>query len=333
MNFIERQLQNAVNSIQKWSIMNGFTLSTSKTAAVHFFRKRNLHLDPEIKLDGHSIQLLNEIRFLGVVFDKKSTFLPHVISLRKKCERSLNILRVLSTTAWGADRPSMMRIYMAIILSKIDYGCVIYGSSRKTVLQRLDPVHHTALRICSGAFRTSPVKSLYVDSYEPSLSLRRQMLSLHFYFKIESLPHHPFHNYQLRPFLIRLQEKRKSSMPIFFTRMRTILSDLTLSYLNVSPHATNNFPPWKNDFCYLNPFEHFPKNQTTDTIYQKLYFEHRSHYRTFTPIFTDGSKTSTDTSLAVVFPDKILSFQLRQFCSIFTAEITAVQLALTNILN
>ncbi|GBN27805.1 RNA-directed DNA polymerase from mobile element jockey [Araneus ventricosus] len=334
MNFIERQLQNAVNSIQKWSIMNGFTLSTSKTAAVHFCRKRNLHLDPEIKLDGHSIPLLNEIRFLGVIFDKKLTFLPHVISLRKKCERSLNILRVLSTTAWGADQLSMMRIYRAIILSKIDYGCVIYGSSRKTVLQKLDPVHHTALRICSGAFRTSPVKSLYVDSYEPSLSLRRQMLSLHFYFKIESRPHHPFHNYRLRPFLIRLQEKRKSTTPIFFTRMRTTLSDLNLSYLNVSPHAMNNFPPWKNnDFNYLNPFKNFPKNQTTDTIYQKLYFEHRSHYRTFTPIFTDGSKTSTDTSLAVVFPDKILSFKLRQFCSIFTAEITAVQLALTNILN
>ncbi|GBN73106.1 hypothetical protein AVEN_189696-1 [Araneus ventricosus] len=163
MNFIERQLQNAVNSIQKWSLMNGFTFSTSKTAAVHFCRKRNLHIDPEIKLDGHSIPLLNEIRFLGVIFDTKLTFLPHVISLRKKCERSLNILRVLSTTAWGADRPSVLRIYRAIILSKIDYGCVIYGSSRKTVLQRLDPVHHTALRICSGAFRTSPVKSLYVD--------------------------------------------------------------------------------------------------------------------------------------------------------------------------
>ncbi|GBM97932.1 hypothetical protein AVEN_228358-1 [Araneus ventricosus] len=139
---------------------NGFTLSTSKTAAVHFCRNRNLHLDPEIKLHGHSIPLLNEIRFLGVIFDKKLNFLRHVIALREKCERSLNILRVSSTTAWGADRASMMRIYRAIILSKIDYGSVIYGSSRKTVLQRLDPVHHTALRICSGAFRTSPVKSL-----------------------------------------------------------------------------------------------------------------------------------------------------------------------------
>ncbi|GBM79463.1 hypothetical protein AVEN_151636-1 [Araneus ventricosus] len=103
--------------------MNGFTLSTSKTAAVHFCRKRNLQLDPKIKLYGHSIPLLNEIRFLGVIFDKKLTFLPHVIALRKKSERSLNTLRVLSTIAWGVDRPSMMRIYRAIILSKIDYGC------------------------------------------------------------------------------------------------------------------------------------------------------------------------------------------------------------------
>ncbi|GFW69753.1 RNase H domain-containing protein [Trichonephila clavipes] len=39
----------------------------------------------------------------------------------------------------------------------VNYGCVVYGSARASVLKRLDTVHHSALRICSGAFRTSPV--------------------------------------------------------------------------------------------------------------------------------------------------------------------------------
>ncbi|GBN39931.1 hypothetical protein AVEN_21766-1 [Araneus ventricosus] len=83
------------------------------------------------------------------------------MQLREKCEKSLNILKVLSTTAWGADSPSMLRIYKATILSKLDYGCQIYGSARKSILQKLDPIHHAALRLYSGAFRTSPVQSLY----------------------------------------------------------------------------------------------------------------------------------------------------------------------------
>ncbi|GBN69716.1 putative RNA-directed DNA polymerase from transposon BS [Araneus ventricosus] len=186
MNCIQRQLQTAINNISQWSDDNGFTISASKTAAVHFCRKRNLHLDPELKLNGVSIPFLKEIRFLGVVFDNKLSFLPHVMQLRKKCEKSLNILKVLSTTSWGADRPSMLRIYKATILSKLDYGCQIYGSARKSILQKLDPIHHAALRLCSGAFRTSPVQSLYVDCFEPALNYRRQMLSLHYYFRIKS---------------------------------------------------------------------------------------------------------------------------------------------------
>ncbi|GBN39005.1 hypothetical protein AVEN_14392-1, partial [Araneus ventricosus] len=106
------------------------------------------------------IPVVNEIRFLGVIFDRKLAFLPHILHLRKKCERSLNILKVLSRTFWGADRTSLLRIYQAVILSSIDYGCMVYGSARPTVLRRLDTIHHSALRICSGAFRTSPVESL-----------------------------------------------------------------------------------------------------------------------------------------------------------------------------
>ncbi|GBM79393.1 RNA-directed DNA polymerase from mobile element jockey [Araneus ventricosus] len=192
MNFIQRQLQIVINSITQWSNANGFTMSTSKTTAVHFCRKHNLHFDPELKLNGEMIPFQTEIRFLGVIFDKKLSFLPHVIQLRKKCEKSLNILKVLSTTAWGADKTSLLKIYKATTLSKLDYGCVIYGSARKSVLQKLDPVHHAALRLISGAFRTSPVKSLYVDCFEPSLKLRRQLLSLNYYFRIQSNVNHPF---------------------------------------------------------------------------------------------------------------------------------------------
>ncbi|CAN7995165.1 unnamed protein product [Ixodes pacificus] len=37
----------------------------------------------------------------------------------------------------------------------------------------LDPVHHLGLRLATGAFRTSPVLSLYVDTHQMSLEKRR----------------------------------------------------------------------------------------------------------------------------------------------------------------
>jgi len=39
----------------------------------------------------------------------------------------------------------------------LEYGCVVYGSARQSVLESLDRVQNAALRTCLGAYRTSPV--------------------------------------------------------------------------------------------------------------------------------------------------------------------------------
>ncbi|GFW21509.1 probable RNA-directed DNA polymerase from transposon X-element [Trichonephila clavipes] len=150
MRMIERQLQTAVNNILKWCDTNGHSISASKSCCVHFCRKRGIHPDPEIRIRDIQIPVVPDVRFLGVIFDRRLTFLPHILHLRKKCEKSLNLLKVLSNTSWGADRTSLLRVYQAIVLSRIDYGCVAYGSACNSTLQKLDPVHHMALRICSA---------------------------------------------------------------------------------------------------------------------------------------------------------------------------------------
>ncbi|GBM33667.1 hypothetical protein AVEN_203703-1 [Araneus ventricosus] len=122
MNLIERQLQKAVNKLAAWQNNNGHTISPEKSRCVHFCRERNLHLDPVIHIQNVAIPVVNDIRFLGVIIDRKLTFLLYILYLWKKCERYLNILKVLSKTSWGADRTSLLRIYQTLILSHIDYG-------------------------------------------------------------------------------------------------------------------------------------------------------------------------------------------------------------------
>ena len=72
----------------------------------------------------------------------------------------------------------MLRLYKSLVRSKLDYGCIVHRSARKSYLQNLDPVHNQGLRLCLGAFRTSPVESLYVEAHEPCLGARREKLSL-----------------------------------------------------------------------------------------------------------------------------------------------------------
>ncbi|KAG8177440.1 hypothetical protein JTE90_008624 [Oedothorax gibbosus] len=86
MSTVERQLQIAIRKITDWTNHNGFVISNQKTICLHFCRKRGLHSDPEITLNGVALPVRSEAKFLGVIFDRKLTFLPHIQHLRQKPE-------------------------------------------------------------------------------------------------------------------------------------------------------------------------------------------------------------------------------------------------------
>ena len=127
MRCIERQLLLAINRIIAWTNKNGFLFSNDKTRCVHFCRARGVHPDPKIFINRRLISVSETAKFFGVVFNKKIRFLPHILNLQTKCDKSLNILKVLSNAFWGADRVSLLKIYRAVICSKIHYACQVYG--------------------------------------------------------------------------------------------------------------------------------------------------------------------------------------------------------------
>lgn len=69
----------------------------------------------------------------------------------------------------GAERETLLMIYRAMIRSTLDYGCVVFGSASKSVLEKLDRLQAKALRICCGAFRTTPIPALLVEMGEAPL--------------------------------------------------------------------------------------------------------------------------------------------------------------------
>jgi len=79
-----------------------------------------------------------------------------------KYMKALNLLRVIANTSSGADQSTLLHLSRALIRSKLDHGCIVYGSARLSYLKMLDPIHNSALRLCLGAFRTSPTSSMSV---------------------------------------------------------------------------------------------------------------------------------------------------------------------------
>ncbi len=174
---MERVLQGCLNKIETWADNNGFRFSKSKTVCMHFCNKRTPHSDPSLKLYNTDIPVVEEAKFLGILFDSKLSFKAHIANLKKKCLKAMNLLRVVAHTDWGADSTTLLRLYRSLVRSKLDYGCIVYGSARKSYLETLDRVQNAALRICLGAFRTSPISSLHVEANELPLMFEEAKVS------------------------------------------------------------------------------------------------------------------------------------------------------------
>ena len=97
----------------------------------------------------------------------------------------------------------------------MDYGCLVYGSASKTALAKLDPVHNQGLHLSLGAFRSSPVESLYVEAHEPPLEIRREKLALQYILKLKANPENPAYDVVFNPKYQILYADKESATDAF----------------------------------------------------------------------------------------------------------------------
>ncbi|GFQ76046.1 probable RNA-directed DNA polymerase from transposon X-element [Trichonephila clavata] len=256
----------------------------------------------------------------------------HNLKIRRA--KALNILKVLANTRWGADRTSLLRLYRALIRSKLDYGSVVYRSACKSLLKILDPVHHQDLRLCLGAFRTSPVESLYAEAYEPPLDLRRKYLCLNYFMNIQSMKTNTAYSYLFNFSLYNFKSHRSSltySQPFHF-RIRDLIIDLNLNIGRIALCNISEMPPWKVIYPKVDfSLSCYSKACTPVSTYITLYLEHIELFSDYEPIFTDGSKSESHVGSAVVSLSTVITGALPISASIYTAELHALRIAIEHI--
>jgi hypothetical protein len=80
---------------------------------MHFCNILTPHPEPSLRLC--KIPLANETKFLGVVFDSKLTFKPHMGNLKKKYLQAMNLLCVVVHTGWGSDSTTLLRFSVLLL--------------------------------------------------------------------------------------------------------------------------------------------------------------------------------------------------------------------------
>ena len=175
---------------------------------------------------------------------KKLTFIPHIKKLKAKCQKALNLFRVVVHTDWGADRKVLLHLYRTVLRSKFDYGSIVYSSAREPYLKTLDTIHHQRIRLALGAFRTSPADSLLIEANEPSLNDRREKLSLQFALKLKSNRSNPTYNTVFRPNYFTYFQNKRNAIPTFGIRIAPTLNSAGIKVRNIQSNSILNIPPW-----------------------------------------------------------------------------------------
>ena len=101
---IERKMQQCIYKVLKWTMENGFKISSNKTKYMHFCQIHKMHNQPILRLNGSEIPINQQYKFLDITLDPKLSFIPHIKQLRIKCNQTIQLLGTIAHTDWGADK-------------------------------------------------------------------------------------------------------------------------------------------------------------------------------------------------------------------------------------
>lgn len=321
-------LQKAIDHCVKWCENWGFFLSAPKSAMVVFKRGPVPDLSRSPQIENTPIPLYRSHKFLGITLDSHLTFQAHIEDVRTRCLKRVNVIRCLSGYSWGADRKTLLTLYIGIIRSILDYNCFLFSTMSVTLGKRLEAIQSTCLRFITGAFRTTPVLALRADSNIPALADRRLFLLLRYYLKAKSQPNHAAVGALEAS---RPNTRRPLRRPCFVAdAVKRARRALDIPCVQVAPNPPLT-PFWLyNDLSILHLITN-RKAEVSSAEIQMTFQEYKNSNSESTFYFTDGSAHDNMIGSAAVGPNFRFSVRLPDYTTVFSAEVYAIKRVMLHI--
>lgn len=125
---------------------------------------------------GERVPVVESVCFLGVVFDRRLSWIEHAKSVGLRCGRRVNVMKSVAGLRWGAHPVTLLTIYRGWVRSLLDYGCVAFCDVGGDAACLMDRVQFRSLRIALSLFVTTPTNVILHLAGEMPLSVRRRLL-------------------------------------------------------------------------------------------------------------------------------------------------------------
>ena len=204
---IETVVNTELKQVSKWLKLNKLSLNSDKTNLIFFHSKqRILNYDGiSIKFDNKRLVPVDNIKYLGMYFDKHLSWDYHIQQLSKKLSRANGII---SKLRHNAPIQTCLQVYYAIFYSHLIYGCNIWGLSTIENLNKIEVLQKKCIRLMTFSDFNSHTNNLFLDLKLLKVSdvIKFQQLRLVYDFYNNVLPidlqnlflfNSDIHNYQL----------------------------------------------------------------------------------------------------------------------------------------
>ncbi|CAH2088283.1 unnamed protein product [Euphydryas editha] len=139
-------LQSDLSELSQWCLDNDMVLNINKCKHVRFGRKVRTY-ETCYFLGGSPLTKCDTISDLGITFDTKLTFVPHIDSISNKASKMLGF--VMRNTKKFKHPRTKITLYCAYVRSVLEYGSVIWAPHYTVHQLRLERLQKRFLRYLS----------------------------------------------------------------------------------------------------------------------------------------------------------------------------------------
>lgn len=160
------RIQNDLDLLCKWCEKNKLSLNISKCKYIHF--NRAVVVEPNTYfLNSASLERVEVIRDLGVLFDYRCLFDQHIYQCKQK---ALMMLGFIKNTFDFTDLNVLRILYFSLVRSHLEYCCIIWSPFFQIYIAKIESVQRKFLRYI--AFKLSiPTTDIIYSEIETLLNI------------------------------------------------------------------------------------------------------------------------------------------------------------------
>ena len=175
---------------KKLAVFEAFLKERGMKAAAHKIKamcidKLERGYKPNVQFKGNTVNVVEEHRFLGIIYDKNFTFEKHYEFIFEALNKRIRTIACLKSARWGPTIQTFKVLHRCYVESRIRYGILAWYPHLSQILRaKLDVTLRRSLRIVMGLSYRTNIQILAAESNLDSVRDIAQKAALSFYTQI-----------------------------------------------------------------------------------------------------------------------------------------------------